>query len=338
MLYKNVCIESLGYVIPDRVITTAWIEEQLQPVYEALGTPAGFIERLTGIREHRWWDDGIVVSDASAMAGERAIERAGIHRDEIECIINASVSRDYVEPATAAIVHNKLGLHPVAMAFDVVNACLGFLNGMSIVANMIELGQIKTGLVVAAETPGPGQRATIERMLTNPPAREDLKDNLASFTLGAGSVAMLLTHTSKSRNGHRLVGGAGYSNTDHCHLCVAQSDWMRTDSSRLLREGTHVVVAAWEKFEAELGWKVESVDKLFTHQVSEPQRQVGMRALGFRPDIDYPTLAYLGNTASVAAPISLALGIDDNFIDEGDRVVLFGVGSGINSLIMGIEW
>jgi acyl-CoA:acyl-CoA alkyltransferase len=338
MLYDNVCIEGLGYVIPEHVVSTSWFEEQLEPIYQSLGAPQGFIERLTGIKEHRWWNEGIAVSDASAMAGEKALASAGVDRSEIQCLINASVCRDYIEPATASIVHHKLGLQPEAMSFDVVNACLGFLNGMVIIANMIELGQIDTGLVVAAETPREGQLATIDYMLSNPPDRATLRDNLASFTLGAASVGMVLRHKSKSKTGKRLLGGEFYSNTEHCQLCVAQRTWMRTKSSALLEEGTKVVTAVWEKYKQKMSWTNDMVDRLFTHQVSEPQRQVALQALDLSPDIDYPTLHYLGNTASVAAPISLAIGLDNGFVHDGDRVVLFGVGSGISSIVLGIQW
>ncbi len=338
MRFENVCIEGMGYVIPDHVVATAWFEERLKPVYEALGAPAGFIERLTGIREHRWWDEGVWVSDGSAMAGERALAAAGIDRSEIQALINTSVCRDYIEPATASIVHHKLGLPQTAMSFDVVNACLGFLNGMVLIANMIELGQIDTGMVVAAEAPREGQLSTIDHMLSNPPDKMALRDNLASFTLGAASVAMILRHRSRSRTGKRLLGGASYSNTEHSQLCVAQRTWMRTKSSRLLEEGTKVVAQVWERFKRTMEWTNEMVDRLFTHQVSEPQRQVALQALGLSPEIDYPTLAYLGNTASVAAPISMAIGLENGFVKDGDRVVLFGVGSGINSIVLGIQW
>ena len=338
MLFENVCIEGMGYVIPDRVIKTSWIEEQLAPVYKQVGAPAGFIERLTGIKEHRWWDDGVWVSDGAAMAGEETLKKTNIGREEIQCLINASVCRDYIEPATASIVHHKLRLQPTAMSFDVVNACLGFLNGMVIVANMIELGQIDTGMVVAAEDPKEGQLSTIENMLINAPSRDDLRDNLASFTLGAASVGIILRHKSKSKTGKRLLGGTTFSNTENCQLCVAQSTWMRTKSTALLTEGAKVVVKAWDHFQEKFGWTNAMVDRLFTHQVSEPQRKSVLKKLKFAPGIDYPTLEYLGNTASVAAPISMAIGIDNGVVHDGDKVVLFGVGSGINSIVLGIQW
>lgn len=338
MLYENVCIEGMGYVIPDRIVTSAWMEEQIAPVYKTLNIPFGYLERLTGIKEHRWWDNGVLVSDGAAMAAERAIANTGIDRSEIQCLINTSVCRDYIEPATATIVHNKVGLSPEAMSFDVVNACLGFLNGMLIVANMIELGQIDTGIVVAAESPQEGQEATIRQMLENPPSKEAIRDNMASFTLGSASVAMILRHKSKCTSGKRLLGGTAFSNTDHNQLCVAQREWMHTDSSLLLSEGTKVITTAWKQFKKMMQWTNKTVNKMFTHQVSEPQRKIGLKALGVPLTIDYPTLHYLGNTASVAAPISMAIGIDNGFVDEGDKIILFGVGSGINSIVLGIQW
>ena len=337
MRYENVCIEGMGYVIPDHIVTTAWLEEQIAPVYQALKIPLGYIERLTGIRERRWWDQGVRVSDDSSQAGNRALANTGIDRDEVQCLINASVCRDYIEPATAAIVHHKLGLPATAMSFDVVNACLGFLNSMVIVANMIELGQIDTGMVVAAEMPREGQLATIKQLLENPPQKETLRDNLASFTLGGASVAMILRRREKSRTGKRLLGGYAHSDTSHNQLCVAQTTWMKTDSTRLLREGTKVISNAWKGFQAQMGWTNKMVNKIFSHQVSEPQRQVGLRALGLSDTIDYPTVGFLGNTASVAAPISMALGLEAGFVNEGDKVVLFGVGSGISSIVVGIQ-
>ena len=158
------------------------------------------------------------------------------------------------------------------MNFDMINACLGFVNAMVVVADMIELGQIDTGMIVAAEDPREGQLATIRDLLDNPPSKDKLRDNLASFTLGAASVAMILRHKSKSKTGKRLLGGYFYGLTEYNELCVAQREWMRTDSSALLREGSKAVIKAYEGFQKELGWNNGSIDKVFAHQISEPQR------------------------------------------------------------------
>ena len=339
MLYENVCIEGLGYVIPDNVVTTAWLEEQITPVYKSLGIPSGYIERLTGIHERRWWDEGVRVSQAASWAGARALENTGVAANEVQCLINASVCRDYIEPATSTFVHTNLGLEPTAMNFDMVNACLGFVNAMVVVANMIELGQIDTGMVVAAEDPREGQLATIQQLLNSPPDKGALRDNLASLTLGAASVAMVLRHKSKSKTGKRLLGGYFYGLTQYSHLCVAQRTWMHTDSSALMREGAKAVVKTYAGFKQTLGWTDAMIDKVFTHQVSEPQRALTLhRVLKLPQGIDYPTLSYLGNTASVAAPISMAIALDDHWLQTGDRICMMGVGSGVNSLLLGLQW
>ncbi len=113
---------------------------------------------------------------------------------------------------------------------------------------------------------------------------------------------------------------------------------MKTKSSALLSEGTKVVTQVWDRFKHNMAWTNDMVDRLFTHQVSEPQRQVALQALQLSPEIDYPTLQYLGNTASVAAPIPPAIGVDNGFVHDGYWVLLFGVGSGINSIALGIQW
>lgn len=338
MLYENVCIEGFGYVIPDQVITSDWVEEQLAPIYEALQVPKGRIEQLTKIKERRWWPEGVTFSDGAAMAAKKVLENTGVDRSEVQCLVNTSVCRDYIEPATSTIVHDKVGLPPTAMNFDVVNACLGFLNGMVIVANMIELGQIDTGMVVACEGTRDGYKATFERLLGNPPDMQSFRDNLATFTLGSGAVAMILRHRDKSKTGKRLLGGCFYSQTQHNALCVAQTTWMRTDSTPLLHEGLKVIYAAWEGFKQKIGWDSATVDRVFTHQVSEKQRELGLKAIGLDRGIDYPTLIYLGNIASVSAPLSMALARDNSFLRDGDKVCLIGVGSGINSLILGLQW
>jgi 3-oxoacyl-[acyl-carrier-protein] synthase-3 len=344
MRYENVCIEGLGYVLPERVVSSAWIEEQLAPTYAAFRIPIGRLEQLTGIRERRWWEPGFKVSDGAARAGERALADANVDTGEIQCLVNASVCKDYLEPATAAIVHAKLGLPATAVNFDVSNACLGFLNGMVVIADMIELGHIDAGIVVAAEHVGDGQLVTVERLNNNTPDMRSLRDNLASFTLGSGAVAMVLRHRSSSATGKRLLGGSAYSNTQHHELCVAGEDWMRTNSSALLAEGMKVIAANWELFKREMGWDNDAVDVIFSHQVSEKQRQIGLETLQVGPgftsteDIDYPTLHTLGNIASVSAPISMALGREDGFLSEGDRICMLGVGSGINSIMLGIQW
>jgi acyl-CoA:acyl-CoA alkyltransferase len=338
MLYDNVCIEGLGYIIPDEVITSAWIEERIAPVYEALGMQVGFLEQISGVQERRWFEEGVEFSDASAMAAEKALAAAGVDRSEIQIVVNTSVCRDYVEPSTACIVHHKLGLQPTALNFDVGNACLGFLDGITVVANMIELGQIDTGLVVAGECSREVTLATIERLLREPPSIQLCSETMVAFTFGSGGAAMILRHKAKSAKGKRLLGGYTYTSTEHHALCVGQRTWLKIQAKKMLKAGVHPLAKAWEGFQHELKWDVSMIDRIFTHQVSATHRAIGADVLGISLEKDYPTLSWLGNIGAVSSPLCLAKGFEDGVLTDGDRVCLMGMGSGINCTFMGIQW
>src|SRR6058998_3285928 len=134
MRFDHVCIESLAVALPDEIWTSAQIEERLRPLYDRLKLPAGRLELMTGIRERRMWPAGTRPSDASAAAGRAALAQSAIRPEAIELFIHSAVSRDMLEPATASFAHRKIGLPAAAQIFDVSNACLGFLNALTIAA------------------------------------------------------------------------------------------------------------------------------------------------------------------------------------------------------------
>src|SRR4051794_14853055 len=110
MHYRHVCLESLGYTIPDEIISSDEIEGRLEPLYSRLRLPEGRLELMSGIRERRLWPRGTRPGDKSIESGRRAIEPTGIDPREIGCLIHGSVCRDQLEPATACRVHDALQL------------------------------------------------------------------------------------------------------------------------------------------------------------------------------------------------------------------------------------
>src|SRR4051812_6159474 len=142
MKFENVCIEALAVALPEEIWTSAEIEERLRPLYERLKLPAGRLELMSGIRERRMWPAGTRPSDASAAAGRNVLAQSALSASQVELFIHAAVSRDMLEPATASFAHRKIGLPSTAQIFDVSNACLGFLNALTIVGGLIESGQI----------------------------------------------------------------------------------------------------------------------------------------------------------------------------------------------------
>ncbi len=348
MLFKNVCIESLGYHLPENVVTSLDIERQLQPVYDQLKLSSGRLELMSGIAERRFWDKGVFPSQVSSLAGENAIRKINFDRNQIECLICASVCRDFIEPATASVIHHNLKLSSKSMVFDISNACLGVLNGMVHVANMIEMGQIQAGLVVAGENGGPLVKTTIESLLADPnPSRSKIKSSFASLTIGSAAVAVLLVHKNISKLNHKLLGGIANAETRFNKLCQGNEDsgmgleaapLMETDSETLMKEGVRLAQSSWEQFKSKLNWTNGDVERIFCHQVGSMQRKLLYETLGLDLSKDFSTLEFLGNTGSAALPITLAIGEEREAIRKGQKAALLGIGSGLNCLMLGVEW
>ncbi|MGD0517501.1 MAG: 3-oxoacyl-ACP synthase III [Thermoguttaceae bacterium] len=348
MLYQNVCLEAISYILPDEIVTSDEIEARLEPLYLRLKLPQGRLELMTGIKERRFWPQGMLPGEKSVESAEKAIKASGIDRRQVGALIHGSVCRDFLEPATACGVHHRLGLPERCAVYDVSNACLGLMNGMVQAANMIELGQIRAGVVVGTESGRALVENTIRELNSNPSlTRNDIKLSIASLTIGSGSAAVVLCHRDLSRTGNRLLGGVMRANTDQCRLCQSGRDesadaqmqsLMQTESETLMREGIAVGKLAFDDFLAERGWQRGDIDKTFCHQVGKAHQKLMFESLGLDPKIDYTTLEYLGNTGSVAAPMTAAIGIENSRLQKGDKVALMGIGSGINVIVLGLEW
>ena len=332
MQYKKVCVESFGYELPENTVTSLSLEERLAPIYDKLNLRYGWLEMMTGIRERRFWDDGVTPSQASIKAAEKAISKSGVNKKDIGCLLHTSVSRDFLEPATATIVHDSLGLPSTATIFDISNACLGFINGMVTLANMIELGQVKAGVVVGCESSKRLINTTIDKLLRDPDITKDkLKLAFATLTLGSGAVAAVLTHSSLSQDGHKILGGVTRAASQHNNLCRIEADAsfldldelpdMHTDSTELLKNGAKLVPDAWEGTKQELGWKDSDVDRFFTHQVSAVHSRRLFRTLGLDKTKDFATVEYLGNIGSVSLPITMAIAIDQGCLNPAIRLL-----------------
>lgn len=344
MRYTNVCLHEFGYHLPPIELSSAAIEEQLQPLYARLKLPAGRLQLMTGITTRRLWPPGTRPSEGATAAGEAALAKAGIARDEIGCLLFTSVSRDMMEPATASFVHRSLGLPSSCLLFDISNACLGFLDGMVMLANMIELGQVKAGLVVAGETAEDLINSTLRHLLSDERlTRKSIKPLFASLTIGSGAVALVMTARDFQETGHVLCGGGYAANTRHNDLCqggqnAEQGTLMSTDSELLLEKGIETAAACWQSFAEELGWSKESIDRFFCHQVGRAHAQLLFSTLKLDPAKNFETLPILGNVGSVSAPITMAIGIEQGALVAGQRAALLGIGSGINALMLGIAW
>lgn len=348
--YKHVCLESCAITVPPHIVTSAEIEDRLAAVYQDLGIPFGTLERLTGIGSRHFWDINERPSGLGTAVAQDAIERSGLDPKDLRALFSCSVTRDYFEPATGCIIHRNLGMSEDSIALDVSNACLGFMDGVFFLANLIESGTVKAGVVVSAEHTRVIIENTFKSVLEGKTlSRDQLLRMLPTFTIGSGAVAYVLCHESISKNKHRVLGGSTRSATQHCELCMGNVDYhlvdgpplgpvMETESSKLIAAAAVLGKQTWADASEVLGWSKHDVDHVFCHQVGRQVNEAFYNTLGLdmaKEFIIYPTR---GNLVSAALPTAFAVGIEERKIQKDEKIVLTGFGSGLNSLFLGIQW
>jgi 3-oxoacyl-[acyl-carrier-protein] synthase-3 len=277
-------------------------------------------------------------SEVAAEAGELALARSGVAREDIGILINTSVCRDYLEPSTASLAHGLMGLPAEAMNFDLGNACLGFLNGMNVVASMIERGEVEHGLVVNGETSRFTMETTIARLASDDCDEAMFREQFATLTLGSGGVAMVMSRADSPDGGSRYLGGLHRSSTAHANLCTGHAHEMKTDTKGLMIAGLELVGTMWKEAVSSFDWSSEDFDAYAIHQVSKVHSRAVCDTLGLditRFPLIYPTH---GNIGPAGVPTVLSKAVEDGTVTRGSRVMLMGVGSGLNASAAEIRW
>jgi 3-oxoacyl-[acyl-carrier-protein] synthase-3 len=342
MRFREVVVAGQAHVLPEQVLGSSELEQRLEPLYKRLGLHVGRLELMTGIRERRFFAPHTRPSDVAARAGLAAIEASGISRGRIGLLIHASVCRDFLEPATASVVHHTLELPATALAFDLSNACLGFANAASLAAAQIESGALDAALVVAAEDGRALVDATVTELLERG-TKQSLKAAFASLTIGAGGAAWLLARRSLAPQSPRLLASFALADTASVGLCQGDREHgalgplMQTDSEGLLHAGNALAARTFEQFLNEVGWKAQDVQRVVTHQVGVAHRRLLLATLGLDESLDFPTVERLGNIGSVSLPLSFHQALQQGFVRDNERVALLGIGSGLHCMMLAIE-
>jgi acyl-CoA:acyl-CoA alkyltransferase len=331
--FANSFIWSVAHAEAPEVVTSSWIDEQLAETYERCEVRPGLLESVAGILERRWWGPEVSFDEAAALAGERALELAEIDATSIDLMISTSVCKHHLEPSVACAVHYRLGLPATCTNFDLGNACLGFVNAMNVAAMAIESGQARNVLIVDGEGSRETQLLTIERLAQRTATLTDVFEQFASLTLGSGAAAMVM---GPERGGaHRVLGGVSRAATEHHELCVGDLTTMKTDTAGLLKGGLNLALETAQAAVAE-GWDWATMDRYVMHQVSAVHTSKLCELLEIdqqRVPLTYP---HFGNIGPAAVPYALSSVADE--LAEGDRVLLMGIGSGLNCAVTEVRW
>src|SRR5262249_37461345 len=163
-------------------VTTTEVEERVG--IRRFGFEAGWLERVTGVRERRWADAAVRPSDLAAEAGSRALERAGLDAGAIDAVLFCGITRDFIEPATANVGQAAVGAVR-ARVFDVTNACNGIIDAIDVADAFIRTGKAHRVLLTT------GERASIS-IDWKPQSAEDFMRAVAGLVVGDGGGALVL--------------------------------------------------------------------------------------------------------------------------------------------------
>lgn len=338
MRYERVHIQAIEYVLPPVEVQTSALERTLDPLYKRIGVPSAVLEALTGVAARRFWPEGTTAADAAAQAARQLVAKHGVPDCGVQALVSTSVYKDYLEPPIASLVSGDIGMGPDCANFDVGHACLGFMTGMLTVANLIELGQIECGLVVAGEGSRQVTNATMARLLQPGVDFRVFSENLATLTLGSMAVAALLVHERHSRAGHRLLGGVTRSATQHSRLCIGTHTEMKTEAAKLLREGVELAHGTYGAVRKELGLEVDQIREFAMHQVGKANHDALIGRLELPAERSLRLYTQYGNVGAAGVPFTLASAVEQGRVTAGDTALLMGIGSGLNCTMLGVRW
>lgn len=338
MLFKNVSIHTVAHLEAPIRVTSAEMSARIAKTLKRVRMRENFLEMTTGIQARRFWDGNQLPSEAATLVAKKVIKKSGLSKNDIGALISTSVTKDFIEPSIASIVHGNLDMPNECMNFDLGNACLGFLNGMHVAASMIESGQMNHVLVVAGENSYDVVEATLKRLEQETATQQDVRDQLATLTCGSGAVAMIISRSSLALLGHPIRGVLSIAATEHNHLCRASSDHMVTDAPKILEAGMDLTKKTYEKAQTELGWHTAHFDEFAIHQISKPHINMFLKVLGIESQKVITSFPEYGNMGPVSLPFNISKLEAAGRLIAGKRLAMIGAGSGLNCMVMDVQW
>jgi 3-oxoacyl-[acyl-carrier-protein] synthase-3 len=309
MIYSR--IVGTGSYLPPRVMTNAEFAARLD-------TSDAWIRERTGIVQRHIADKSQASSDLALEASRRALEAAGVAADQIDLIVVATSTPDYVFPSTACLLQAKLGVKGSA-AFDVQAVCSGFVYGLATADCFIKAKMANRALVVGAEV--------FSRIL-------DWNDRGTCVLFGDGAGAAVLV-SSESPGIHASVLRADGSQAgmlsvpgNVCGGTVIGSPFLQMNGQAVFKFAVKVLEESARETVAAAGLQLADVDWLIPHQANVRILDATARKLGLPPAKLVVTVDHHGNTSAASVPLALDEFVRAGRIRPGHRCLLQGVGGG----------
>ncbi len=312
---------SIGAYIPSKVMTNFDFEKIIDTTDE-------WITKRTGIKERRVSKDSEASSDLGVKAASQAIQRAGINKEEIDLVICATVTPDYLcMPSTACLIASKLDLPPV-QAFDISAACTGFVYAVSLAKAYIESGMKKNVLIVGAEK--------YTSIL-------DYTDRGTCFIFGDGAGAAIISATknkeeaiidvncSSDGNYSDLIQTPGGGSKHPCSQEVLDQKMacIRMKGNETFKLAVKTLTADVEVMLKKHNITSKDINHFIPHQANYRIISAVGKALGLTDEQTVITVDKYGNTSAASIPMAMNYAYEQGKIKAGDTILFDAFGAGL---------
>ncbi len=328
MTPTGVRIAGVGHHVPQRVLTNADLELMFD-------TSDEWITSRTGMKERHIAAEGEPTSDIAVAAARNAIASAGIEAADLDCVIVATVTPDYLFPATACIVGSKLGI-PGVPAFDIEIACSGFIYGLTVAASMVRTGVFKRVLLIGAEE--------LSRIM-------NYEDRSTSVLFGDGAGAVVLEASAVDSF---LAAELGADGSDPKNLYIEVggtaappicADDIAGKRNKVVMNGREVFrFAVTKMIEAtnvaldRAGVAPRDVAWLIPHQANRRIIDAAAKHLDLPAERVVVNIERYGNTSAASIPMALSETVEAGKLKDGDIVLFVGFGGGLSWGAVAWRW
>lgn len=338
-------ITGTGISVPDNVVTNA-------DLARIMDTTDDWITTRTGVKERRFVDPGVGASDLAVAAAVNALQSAGLDAGDVDAIVTATMTPDYVAPGIAGLVQAGIGADHVA-AFDIRQQCSGFLYGLDLADALIASGRAESVVVVGAEVHAgflPWSESSWRRVLGGEGqlAQADFDRNTEyrawSVLFGDGAGAMVLQRgesadhgilaTSLHTDGEAFeliwVPGVGFKERPYVSGTVLDEDrhLPRMDGGGLFRRAVRLMPEAAEAVLAKAGASLDDVDLVVAHQANDRILEGVRRQFGLGAERVPSNIASYGNTTAGTLPILYHELVEAGRVRAGSLVCFAAFGAG----------
>jgi 3-oxoacyl-[acyl-carrier-protein] synthase-3 len=329
----NAIITGVGSSLPEKVLTNADLEKIVE-------TSDEWIRTRTGIRERRVLSKGERLSEHGVRAGLGAVKDAGLAPDQIDLIINATFTGDWVLPSAACIIQEKMGITRPVPAFDLAAACSGWVYGLETASNFIKTGRYRHILVIGSDALTP---------ITN------WEDRGTCVLFGDGAGAAVVSHTDEADAGiiDADLGAVG----KHVNLLYCEGGHSAMPAERLLQDPslkhkyyiymagnelfkivTRLVIDSVNRLLEKTGLSVSDVDLMIPHQANIRIIEYVASKLKFPMEKMGLTLEKYGNCSGGTVPVTLHDCLKSGRIKKGDNVIFTAFGGGLTYASVLVKW